>query len=182
MANLFATILNMSLTASIIIGIVLLARLCLKKAPKIFSYVLWSVVLFRLLCPVSISLPVSVLTPMSDASTSAGTSYTASMEYISLPDRPANENTHQSVPGENIENDNVNESASVTAPKADTSPVIVEQQKISAGEITLAPENRNLNNFVWVFLLILSGVLRLSVKYGLSRFLLSSCCQYYISL
>ena len=40
-----------------------------------------------------------------------------------------------------------------------------------------APENCNLNNFVWVFLLILSGVLRLSVKYGLSRFLLSSCCH-----
>ena len=41
----------------------------------------------------------------------------------------------------------------------------------------LAPENCNLNNFVWVFLLILSGVFRLSVKYGLSRFLLSLCCQ-----
>jgi len=41
----------------------------------------------------------------------------------------------------------------------------------------LAPENCNLNNFVWVFLLILSGVFRLSVKYGLSRFLLSLCCH-----
>ena len=41
----------------------------------------------------------------------------------------------------------------------------------------LAPENCELNNFVWAFLLILSGVLRLSIKYGLSRFLLSLCCQ-----
>ena len=41
----------------------------------------------------------------------------------------------------------------------------------------LAPENCNLNNFVWVFLHTLSGVFRLSAKYGLSRFLLSSCCH-----
>ena len=41
----------------------------------------------------------------------------------------------------------------------------------------LAPENCDLNNFVWAFLLILSGVFRLSIKYGLSRFLLSLCCH-----
>ena len=41
----------------------------------------------------------------------------------------------------------------------------------------LAPENCDLNNFVWVFLLILSGVFRLSIKYGLSKFLLSLCCH-----
>ena len=45
------------------------------------------------------------------------------------------------------------------------------------GLFPLAPENCNLNNFVWVFLLILSGVFRLSVKYELSRFLLSLCCH-----
>ena len=40
-----------------------------------------------------------------------------------------------------------------------------------------APENCNLNKFVWIFLHTLSGVFRLSAKYGLSRFLLSSCCH-----
>ncbi|MBQ8558801.1 MAG: hypothetical protein IJ439_02315 [Tyzzerella sp.] len=58
---LFYNILNMSLKASFVILAVLLIRLCLKKAPKIFSYVLWIVVLFRLLCPVSIELPFSVI-------------------------------------------------------------------------------------------------------------------------
>ena len=43
-------ILNMSLTASVIICFVLLGRLILKRSPKIYSYVLWRVVLFRLLC------------------------------------------------------------------------------------------------------------------------------------
>lgn len=61
MKNLFSEILNMSLTASVVILFVLAARLALKKAPKIFSYALWAVVLFRLLCPVSLTAPVSVL-------------------------------------------------------------------------------------------------------------------------
>ena len=59
--NLFTTVLNMTVTGSIITGVVLLARLALGKAPKVFSYALWAVVLFRLLCPVSVSAPVSVL-------------------------------------------------------------------------------------------------------------------------
>ena len=54
-------LLNMSLTAGIIIVFVCICRLLLKKAPKIYSYALWSVVLFRLLCPVSLSAPVSLL-------------------------------------------------------------------------------------------------------------------------
>ena len=45
---------NMSLTASVAIVFVILLRLLLKKAPKVISYALWGVVLFRLLCPVSI--------------------------------------------------------------------------------------------------------------------------------
>jgi len=51
--DLFLSVLNMSLTASYAILFVLAARLLLKKAPKIFSYALWSVVLFRLICPFS---------------------------------------------------------------------------------------------------------------------------------
>lgn len=61
MAKLFGTILDMSLTASVVIAVVLAARLLLKKGPKIISYALWAVVLFRLLCPVSLTAPVSAL-------------------------------------------------------------------------------------------------------------------------
>lgn len=53
-------ILNMSITAGIIILVVLLVRVLLKRAPKIFSYALWGIVLFRLLCPISFSSSVSV--------------------------------------------------------------------------------------------------------------------------
>ena len=61
MEKLFIQTLNMSLTASFVILGVLLLRVFLKRAPKIFSYLLWSVVLFRLLCPVSFSLGFSLL-------------------------------------------------------------------------------------------------------------------------
>ncbi len=61
MKDLFSQVLNMSLTASVMIVLVILARLALKRAPKIYSYALWSVVLFRLLCPASLPSPVSLL-------------------------------------------------------------------------------------------------------------------------
>lgn len=58
---LFLKVLNMSLTAGIVILAVLFVRIFLRKAPRIFSYALWSVVLFRLLCPFSFSAAFSVL-------------------------------------------------------------------------------------------------------------------------
>lgn len=52
MDKLFLQILNMSITASYVILFVMLARMFLKKAPKILSYSLWSVVFFRLVSPI----------------------------------------------------------------------------------------------------------------------------------
>lgn len=57
----FSVVGNMSITASAVILCVLLARLLLRRAPKIFSYALWAVVLFRLLCPVSVSSALSLM-------------------------------------------------------------------------------------------------------------------------
>ena len=54
-------LLNMSLTASVVIVLVLLVRLLLCRAPKVLSYALWKVVLFRLLCPVSLTAGFSLL-------------------------------------------------------------------------------------------------------------------------
>ena len=49
MGNIITKLLTMSVTGSVVILLVLAARLMLKKMPKAFSYVLWAVVLFRLL-------------------------------------------------------------------------------------------------------------------------------------
>ncbi len=51
MEKLFLQVLNMSFVGGVAIVFVLIARLLLKKMPKIFSYALWAVVLFRLICP-----------------------------------------------------------------------------------------------------------------------------------
>lgn len=61
MEALFLTVLGMSGTASLVILAVLLVRLALRKAPKAFSYALWAVVLFRLLCPLTIESAFSLL-------------------------------------------------------------------------------------------------------------------------
>lgn len=61
MSGIFLTVLERSVTAGLVILMVLVLRLCLRRAPRIFSYALWSVVLVRLLCPVSVSSPVSAL-------------------------------------------------------------------------------------------------------------------------
>ena len=61
MTGIFVKLLGMSVTASIVIAAVLVLRLILKRAPKIFSYLLWFVVIFRLLCPVTVNLPAAPL-------------------------------------------------------------------------------------------------------------------------
>ena len=74
-------LLNMSLTGAIAIVCVLLLRLMLKKVPKVISYCLWAVVLFRLLCPVSITSGLSLFGLLEAPSTDT-ISGTSSMEYV----------------------------------------------------------------------------------------------------
>lgn len=77
--TLLPKIVNMSLTGSIVILAVMLARLLLRRAPKLFSYALWAAVLFRLLCPISVLSDFSVLNLVDVPVSNAGT-----VEYISL--------------------------------------------------------------------------------------------------
>ena len=72
---------NMSLTASVAIVLVILLRLLLKKAPKVISYALWGIVLFRLLCPVSVGSSFSFYN-LFDASTEEAGMMTSVIEYV----------------------------------------------------------------------------------------------------
>lgn len=54
MENIFLRIVNMSITASYCVVFICMARLLLRKCPKIFSYLLWCIVAIRLICPVGI--------------------------------------------------------------------------------------------------------------------------------
>lgn len=61
MSNLLITVLNMSITAGIAALAVILVRILLKNAPKLFSYSLWAVVFVRLICPFSFESAVSFM-------------------------------------------------------------------------------------------------------------------------
>ena len=79
--ELLPRIWNMSIAASVVIVFVLAARLLLKKAPKVFSYALWSVVLFRLLCPFSIPTGFSLLA-LTDAPIRQTAAHTTQVQYV----------------------------------------------------------------------------------------------------
>lgn len=54
MEKIFLQMLNMGITAGYCVLVVILLRLLFKKLPKLYSYILWGVVYFRLVCPVSV--------------------------------------------------------------------------------------------------------------------------------
>lgn len=84
--QLFNTFLNMSITGAYIIVAVIIIRLFLRKAPKIFSYCLWIIPAVRLLLPFSFSSVLSIF------------------NFISAPSEstPANSMTAHSFVPENI--------------------------------------------------------------------------------
>lgn len=54
-------LLNMSFTAGCICIIVMILRVLLRRLPKIYSYALWGIVIFRFLCPFTLESVVSLL-------------------------------------------------------------------------------------------------------------------------
>ena len=82
MDRLFITVLNMSITASYVLAVVLVLRLILQrmKVPKWMVCLLWIAVFFRLLCPVALTSEYSLLqyVPRREGVVQSGTQ----MEYI----------------------------------------------------------------------------------------------------
>ena len=84
MEAVFLKLLNMSLTASLLVAVVLLLRLLLVRAPKWIRGILWAMVALRLLLPFSLEsalsllpsaepIPPEILSPVSDSSVNADT-------------------------------------------------------------------------------------------------------------
>ncbi|MGN1388843.1 MAG: hypothetical protein ACI4WR_04280 [Bulleidia sp.] len=91
---LFYSILNMSITASLTIVMVLAARILLKKSRRFWSCLLWLPVLFRLLCPFSWKSPVSAaaLIPAETMTIPSGSGNISMVSYAELLLRSAAEN------------------------------------------------------------------------------------------
>lgn len=61
MESLFFTILNMSITGSWLVLVVMVLRLLLRKAPKALAVMLWALVGIRLICPWMVESPLSMI-------------------------------------------------------------------------------------------------------------------------
>ena len=113
----FTRVVDMSLTASVVIAAVALLRLALRRAPRAIVCALWAVVLLRLLCPVSLSSAVSLFGLLDAPAVEAGTAATSMAYVAALPELvtagPAEE-TAAAAPAE--------EAAKVTADAAPETP------------------------------------------------------------
>ena len=85
MEAVFLRLLDMELSAALVILAVLLVRLLLRRAPKKWSYLLWGVVAFRLICPVSINAPFSVLGLTAQGAAVTGSALGAASAIAYLP-------------------------------------------------------------------------------------------------
>ena len=101
--NFLPELLRINLVASFVILIVLAARLILKRAPKVFSYALWAIVLIRLLIPVSIPSPVSVIPDTPAASGAVINSALPEIEFETLRDREQNYYESQNTSSEDVQ-------------------------------------------------------------------------------
>lgn len=90
MNTFFNTIINMSITGSIVIAAVIIIRFLLKKLPKKYAYLLWSVVAFRLCVPVSFESIISIFhfKPL-QAHPGNAVSESGVMPYVPMPEPKA---------------------------------------------------------------------------------------------
>ena len=72
MYGAFAKLLNMSLTAGILVLAIILIRGLMKKAPRRYVCILWAVVAVRLVCPVSVESSFSVFNLLPDGNHAEG--------------------------------------------------------------------------------------------------------------
>ncbi|HWQ43755.1 MAG TPA: M56 family metallopeptidase, partial [Desulfosporosinus sp.] len=105
---IFTTVLNMSITASFVAIGVIIARLILKKIPKIFSYALWSAVLIRLVFPVSFTSTFSFLSVIKPGTQQT----TGALAYV-----PYNMGLMQT-PGIDVGVENINKAVNSSLPQA----------------------------------------------------------------
>ena len=94
----FPDLMDMNLTASVVILFVICVRQFLKRAPTIFAYALWAIVLLRLLVPISVESPVSFVPERTEFSSMVDVNEVMPrLEFESPSDRVNNQRifTHQ---------------------------------------------------------------------------------------
>ena len=78
MGEFLETLLNMSISGAFISVVIILLRIPLRKAPRRYSYLLWSILGIRLLCPFSLPSPASLFNLFSNGTDSGRVKLTIS--------------------------------------------------------------------------------------------------------
>jgi len=128
MEQVFLTILNMSITSCYVMAAVMLCRLLLRKAPKKYTCILWSIVGFRLICPFSFPSAVSLFRLFDTADVQGETA--AKLQYI--PAEIAMMETPQVSAGIPAVNAVINGSLPAAVPEYSVSPIEV---RLSVGSL-----------------------------------------------
>lgn len=94
--KLFAQILNMSITASVVIITVMILRVLMHRLPRKYIYILWLIVGIRLVCPFAVTSPISVF----NLTDKPSKSYIIQLDSNFL----LQQNTDNIIDGKNIQN------------------------------------------------------------------------------
>lgn len=160
MQNIFTFVLNMSITSCYVILAVIIIRLFLIKAPKKYSYFLWSVVGFRLAIPVSFQSVFSLFSLASFDVSTAQNNTAGTMDYIPVNIDPNAVSTNVNVGMANVNtiindalyNASVNSDINITERFVSIFSyiwIIGVASIILYGIISYCVMRRNLSNAVW---------------------------------
>jgi len=142
--NLFAVVLNMSITATVAVALIIFIRWIIgKKLPAIFRYALWGIVLVRLVLPLSIPSIFSIFNaiPVSETATAQRTQY----EYSKAVSNIQHETGSRSLNQDGTANDALNNNFIVSLPAA-------------VPEAPIDPIQALMQLIPWVWLIAVAGL------------------------
>lgn len=160
-AEIFMTVLNMSVTGSLIICAVLLIRLCLKKLPRRFSYALWIIPAVRLLCPVAAASALSVFNLLGFTSEGSRMEYIAETPAVTQQSAEEPAETAEMVTTVYVPYESVQPAASVQE-VSEAEPFVSEDALIPE-ETGLDRAERVFSAFAWIWLSVAAGVVVYSI-------------------
>lgn len=151
---------KMGIQASILICIVLAVRFLLKKYPKIYSYCLWALVGIRLLCPIWIESPFSLLSGLSL------TGYEATEQKAAEPEQTITSAQNALLSG-NIRQEETSGAKAQGEIQQDGPAPAVEQEKGQSGKVLLKGRGVSVPENIYKLLaaVYIMGVLCLSAFY-----------------
>lgn len=161
---------KMGIQASILICIVLAVRFLLKKYPKIYSYCLWTLVGIRLLCPIWIESPFSLLSGLSL------TGYEQTVQKSAAPEQTITSTQYGLLSGDNGQEEMSGAKAQGKEIQKDGPASAVGQEKGQSGEALLKGRRESVPASIYKLLaaVYITGVLCLSAFYMVQYVILKS--------